>query len=430
VEEATVMDNASELISALEQVSREKGIDKEAIFEAIGTSLVLACKKNFGSTANIHVNIDRVTGEVKVYASKEVVDDIADESTQISLSDAQAIRPGYAVGDIVDIVVTPRNFGRISAQTAKQVIVQKFREIEREQLHNEYISKDKEIITGIVQRRERRNVLVSIGKLEAIMPPNEQIQGEPLNFGDRIKVYVTEVKQTTKGPSVTVSRTHPELVRRLFEQEVPEVNEGIVDIRSIAREAGSRTKIAVVSKLPEVDALGACVGQNGSRVNIIVTELRGEKIDIVNWDEDYEKYISSALSPSRVTNVIVNTKSMSAKVIVPDNQLSLAIGKDGQNARLCAKLTGFKIDIKSESQAKESEPVHDDYDYDEYGDEYDDGYDDYDDEYDDDYEYDDDEYDDDYDDTYDDEYDDDYDDEYDDDYEEDSASKGEGSDGP
>ena len=405
------MDNASELISALEQVSREKGIDKEAIFEAIETSLVLACKKNFGNTANIHVNIDRGTGDVKVYAAKDVVDEITDESTQISLADALAIRPGYAVGDVVDIVVTPRNFGRISAQTAKQVIVQKFREIEREQLHNEYIGKEKEIITGIVQRRERRNVFVSIGKLEAIMPPNEQIQGETLNFNDRIKVYVTEVKQTTKGPSVTVSRTHPELVRRLFEQEVPEVYEGIVEIRSIAREAGSRTKLAVVSKLPEVDALGACVGQNGSRVNIIVAELRGEKIDIVNWDEDYVKYIASALSPSRVTDVIVNHKSLSAKVIVPDNQLSLAIGKDGQNARLCAKLTGFKIDIKSESQVKENEPLHDDYDYDEYGDEYDDDYEDYDDEYDD-------EYDDDYDDEYED-YDEDYDEYYDEEDEQD-----------
>jgi len=415
------MDNASELINALEQVSKEKGIDKETIFEAIEASLVLACKKNFGNSASIHVHVDRKTGEVKVFAAKEVVGEVTDESTQISLADAKDIRPDYAIGDIVDIVVTPRDFGRISAQTAKQVIVQKFREIEREQLHNEYIGKEKEIITGIVQRKERRNVLVSIGKLEAIMPPNEQIQDEHLVFGDRIKVYVTEVKQTTKGPSVTVSRTHPELVRKLFEQEVPEVNEGIVEIRSIAREAGSRTKIAVTSTLPEVDALGACVGQNGSRVNVIVAELRGEKIDIVNWDEDYAKYISSALSPSKVTDVIVDSKNMSAKVIVPNNQLSLAIGKDGQNARLCAKLTGFKIDIKSESQAKTTAP---DYDYDdEYDDEYDDYDDEYDDEYDDDY---DDEYDDEYDDNYDDEYDDEYDDDYDDEYD-DEQPESEGS---
>jgi len=416
------MDNASELINALEQVSKEKGIDKEVIFEAIEASLVLACKKNFGNSANIHVSVDRKTGEVKVFAAKEVVDEVTDEGNQISLADAKDFRPDYAVGDVVDIVVTPRDFGRISAQTAKQVIVQKFREIEREQLHNEYIGKEKEIITGIVQRRERRNVLVSIGKLEAIMPPSEQIQDEALSFGDRLKVYVTEVKQTTKGPSVTVSRTHPELVKRLFEQEVPEVNEGIVEIRSIAREAGSRTKIAVTSTLPEVDALGACVGQNGSRVNVIVAELRGEKIDIVNWDEDYAKYISSALSPSKVTDVIVDSKNMSAKVIVPNNQLSLAIGKDGQNARLCAKLTGFKIDIKSESQAKTAEPIYDEeYDDEDYDDEYDNEYDDeYDDDYDDEY---DDEYDD-YDDEYDDDEYDDYDDEYDDDEYDDENTEG------
>ena len=397
--------NAAELIEALNQISKEKGINKEDIFEAIESSMILACKKNFGSSDNIKVEMDRESGEVRVLATKEVVQGVEDAALQISLGDAQSLDPDIQLGSSMDIVVTPRNFGRISAQTAKQVIVQKFREIEREQLYAEFAAKDKELVAGIVQRRERRNIIVAIGKMEAIMPPTEQLPGETLGFGNRVKVFVTEVRQTTKGPSVTISRAHPELVHRLFEQEVPEVFDGTVEILSLAREAGSRTKIAVSSKLPEVDAVGACVGPNGQRVAMVVSELNGEKIDVVSWDEDPVRYISAALSPSKVTKVIITPNTSSAKVVVPDNQLSLAIGKDGQNARLSARLTGYKIDIKSESQwEKEREllPKHpdaeqeyedyedyeddygvydDEYDYDDYDDDYDDDYGEYDDEY-------------------------------------------------
>ncbi len=345
------MDNA-EFIEALKLLEKEKGIDQDIIFEAIETSLVAACKKNFGTSQNIKVVIDRESGEVDVYAQKEVVEEVEDSMLQISLEEAKKIKPTYEIGDIVDITVTPKNFGRISAQTAKQVVVQKFREAEREILYNQYITKEKDIITGIVQRRERKNVIIQLGKIDAVLAPNEQIPGEEYRFMDRIKVYVLEVKQTTKGPQIYVSRTHPELVKRLFEQEVPEVHDGVVEIKSIAREAGSRTKIAVYSKDPNVDAVGACVGQNGYRVNVIVSELKGEKIDIINWSEDPKKFIAAALSPSKVVAVAVNVQEQSAKIIVPDHQLSLAIGKEGQNARLSAKLTGWRIDIKSESQAR------------------------------------------------------------------------------
>ncbi len=345
------MDRA-EFIDALNQIEKEKGIDKEIIFEAIETSLVSACKKNFGTSQNVKVVIDRESGNVEVFAQKEVVEEVEDTQIHISLEDAKKIDPNYELGDLVDFVVTPKNFGRISAQTAKQVVVQKFREAEREILFNQYIDKEKDIVTGIVQRKERKNIIVQLGKIDALMPPNEQIPGEEYVFADRVKVYVVEVKQTTKGPQIYVSRTHPELVKRLFEQEVPEVHDGIVEIKSIAREAGSRTKIAVYSKDPNVDAVGACVGQNGYRVNVIVSELNGEKIDIINWSEDPKKYIAAALSPSKVIDVAVNEEEQSAKIVVPDHQLSLAIGKEGQNARLSAKLTGWKIDIKSESQAK------------------------------------------------------------------------------
>ena len=347
------MDKA-EFIDALNQIEKEKGIDKEIIFEAIETSLVSACKKNFGSTANIKVEIDRQTGNVAVYAQKEVVEEVEDESNQINIEAAKAINPLYKIGDVIDFEVTPKNFGRISAQTAKQVVVQKFREAEREILYNQYITKEKEIVTGIVQRRERKNIIVQLGKIDSILTPNEQIPTEEYKFMDRIKVYVLEVKQTTKGPQIFVSRTHPELVKRLFEQEVPEVHDGTVEIKSIAREAGSRTKIAVYSKDENVDAVGACVGQNGYRVNVIVEELGGEKIDIVNWNSDPKKFIAAALSPSKVIAVEINEEDQSAKIVVPDHQLSLAIGKEGQNARLSAKLTGWRIDIKSESQAAET----------------------------------------------------------------------------
>ena len=343
-----------EFINALNQIEKEKGIDKEVIFEAIETSLVSACKKNFGTSQNIKVVINRETGDVACYAQKEVVEEVEDDMLQISLEDARNINPYFIIGDIIDIEVTPKNFGRISAQTAKQVVVQKFREAEREILYNQYITKEKDIMTGIVQRRERKNVIVQLGKIDAILTPNEQIPFEEYNFMDRIKVYVLEVKQSTKGPQIYVSRTHPELVKRLFEQEVPEVYDGTVEIKSIAREAGSRTKIAVYTKDKNVDALGACVGQNGYRVNVIVNELHGEKIDVINWSEDPKEFIAAALSPSKVVAVSINEQEQSAKIVVPDHQLSLAIGKEGQNARLSAKLTGWRIDIKSETQAKET----------------------------------------------------------------------------
>ena len=347
------MDSA-EFMQALNEIVKEKGIDKEVIFEAIESSLVSACKKNFGTSQNIKVVMDRETGNIDVYAQREVVEEVEDPQLQISLEEAHVLNPSYKFGDMVDFVVTPKNFGRISAQTAKQVVVQKFREAEREILYNQYITKEKEIVIGIVQRIEKKNVIVQIGKIDAILAPNEQIPGEQYKFMDRIKVYVVEVKQTTKGPQIYVSRTHPELVKRLFEQEVPEVFDGTVEIKSIAREAGSRTKIAVYSKDPNVDAVGACVGINGCRVNIIVSELGGEKIDIINWSEDPKEFIAAALSPSKVVAVAINPNEQSARIVVPDQQLSLAIGKEGQNARLSAKLTGWRIDIKSESQAYET----------------------------------------------------------------------------
>ena len=347
------MNKGIDLIEALNQVSKERGIDPEVIFEAIEASLISACKKHFGHTANVKILLDRETGDMQVFAQKEVVEEVADANVQITVEDAQKISRHYSLGDMVDIVVTPKNFGRISAQTAKQIVVQKFREAERDIVYNEYIKKEKDIITGIVQRKEHRNVYVALGKADGVMLPSEQTSGEEYHFQDRLKVYITEVRQTSKGPVVHVSRTHPELIKRLFEQEVPEVHDGIVVIKSIAREAGSRTKIAVYSNSHDVDPLGACVGANGSRVNVVVAELRGEKIDIVTWSEDPIRYIAAALSPSKVVDVIPSEVEgeQSARVIVPDNQLSLAIGRDGQNVRLAAKLTGWRIDIKSESQA-------------------------------------------------------------------------------
>ena len=345
--------DSKEFLDALNLVAKEKGIDKEVVFEAIEASLVSACKKNFGTSQNIKVVIDRESGNVACYAQKTVASPVEDPQLEISLEMARVLNPNYVVGDVVDLEVTPKDFGRISAQTAKQVVVQKFREAEREILFNQYITKEREVVTAIVQRKERRNVIVQMGKIDAILSANEQIPGEQYNFMDRIKVYVLEVKQTTKGPQIFVSRTHPGLVKRLFESEVAEVRDGTVEIKSIAREAGSRTKIAVASNDPNVDPVGACVGINGARVNAIVSDLRGEKIDIIEWNDDPAVLIENALSPSNVISVEVDEEEKSARVVVPDYQLSLAIGKEGQNARLAAKLTGYKIDIKSESQAAE-----------------------------------------------------------------------------
>ncbi|MDF2484926.1 MAG: nusA [Herbinix sp.] len=345
------MDANRELIEALNQIEKEKDISKDILLEALENSLVAACKNNYGRADNIKVNIDRITGEVNVFAMKEVVEEVTDPIIQISLAQAKMKDVRKEIGDIVAIEVTPKNFGRIAAQKAKQVVVQKIREEERKVLFTQYSGKEKDIVTGIVQRYVGNNVSINLGKVDAILTENEQVRGEIFKPTDRIKLYVLEVKDTTKGPRITVSRTHPELVKRLFEAEVTEIQDGTVEIKSISREAGSRTKMAVYSHNSDVDAVGACVGMNGARVNAIVHELRNEKIDIINWSNDPAKLIENALSPAKVVSVHVEDHEKSARVIVPDYQLSLAIGKEGQNARLAAKLTGYKIDIKSESQS-------------------------------------------------------------------------------
>lgn len=344
------MNEGRELIEALGQIEKEKGIDKEILLEAIENSLVAACKNEYGKADNIKVIINRENGKVLVYSEKTVVEEVTDKITEISIADAKLIDAKYEIGDIVQTEVTPRNFGRIAAQKAKQVVVQKIREEERKSLYNQYYGKEKDIVTGIVQRYVGKNVTINLGKVDAVLTENEQVKGEVFRPTERIKLYVVDVKDTTKGPKITVSRTHPELVKRLFEAEVAEVRDGTVEIKSISREAGSRTKIAVWSNNPDVDPVGACVGVNGSRVNAIVDELRGEKIDIINWSEDPAVLIENALNPAKVVSVDVDEEEKCASVIVPDYQLSLAIGKEGQNARLAARLTGYKIDIKSESQ--------------------------------------------------------------------------------
>ena len=341
----------TELIEALNAIEKEKQISKDIILEAIENSLLAACKNQFGKSENIRVNIDRETGEVKVFADYEVVEDdmIEDDALQIGITEAKLrFRDDVGVGEKVSTEVTPKNFGRIAAQKAKQVVVQKIREEERKVLYVQYLEKEREVITGIVQRYSGKNVCINLGRADAILMESEQVRGEHFRPTEHIKLYVVEVKDTPKGPRITVSRSHPEFVKRLFEEEVTEIQDGIVTIESIAREAGSRTKIAVSTVDPNVDAVGACVGMNGSRVNAIVNELRGEKIDIVNWSDMPEIFIENALSPAMVMDVSIDEYEKTARVIVPENQLSLAIGKEGQNARLAAKLTGYKIDIKCE----------------------------------------------------------------------------------
>lgn len=351
----------SELIEALNQLEKEKDIEKEVIIEAIEASLLAACRRDFGKSDNVKVSIDRNTGAMTVLAEKEVVEDVLDPAEEISLAKAQAIDPAYNIGDIVNVVITPKNFGRIAAQHARSVIVQKIKEEERKVIFNHFQCKEKDIVTGVVQRYVGDNISISLdNKTEALLTKNEQVKGETFQPSDRIKLYIIEVKDTNKGPRILVSRTHPELVKRLFEKEVAEVHDGTVEIKSIAREAGSRTKIAVYSNDENVDPVGACVGLNGARVNAIVNDLQGEKIDIINWSDDPEILIENALSPSKVIAVSVNEDEKTARVVVPDYQLSLAIGKEGQNARLAARLTGYKIDIKSESQAS--------VEYDDFGD--------------------------------------------------------------
>ena len=344
----------TELLEALTILEKEKNISKEVLMEAIEQSLIQACKNHFGKADNVHVTIDHETCEFSVYADKTVVEVVEDPVMEISLSNAKMMDSKYELGDIVQVPIQSKQFGRIATQNAKNVILQKIREEERKVLYDEYFQKEKDVVTGVVQRYMGKNVSVNLGKVDAILSENEQVKGEVYKPTERIKVYVLEVKDSPKGPKIMVSRTHPELVKRLFEAEVTEVKDGIVEIKSIAREAGSRTKIAVWSNDPDVDAVGACVGMNGARVNTIVEELRGEKIDIISWNENPALLIENALSPAKVITVLADPDEKTALVIVPDYQLSLAIGKEGQNARLAARLTGFKIDIKSETQAREA----------------------------------------------------------------------------
>ncbi|MFC2638249.1 transcription termination factor NusA [Mitsuokella sp. oral taxon 131] len=348
---AKATDPGQEFLMTLRELGKEKGIDEEVLFEAIEAALISAYKRNFSAKENVSVTLSRETGHYHVYALKQVVEEAENDITEISLARARAIKPDYEIGDEIEIEVTPADFGRVAAQTAKQVVVQRIREAERGIIYEEYMERESDIITGIVQRVEKGNVFVDLGKTEAILTPSEQIPTENYTHGMRIKAFVVEVKKTNKGPQIVVSRTHPGLLKRLFELEVPEIQEGVVEIKSVAREPGNRSKIAVWSKDENVDPVGACVGHRGMRVQAIVDELGSEKIDIVKWNEDSATYIANALSPAKVVSVAVNEEERVSRVVVPDYQLSLAIGKEGQNARLAAKLTSWKIDIKSETQA-------------------------------------------------------------------------------
>ena len=351
----------TELLEALNVLEKEKSISKDTLLEAIEQSLIQACKNHFGKADNIKVNIDPQTCEFGVFAEKTVVEEVLDPVLEISLEDAKKMNSQYDLGDTVNVEIKSKEFGRIATQNAKNVILQKIREEERKVIFNQYYGKEKDVVTGIVQRSLGKNYSINLGKADAILSENEQVKTEVFQPTERIKVYIVEVKDTPKGPKIMVSRTHPELVKRLFEAEVTEVKDGTVEIKSIAREAGSRTKIAVWSNDPDVDPVGACVGMNGARVNAIVEELRGEKIDIINWSDNPALLIENALSPAKVISVLADPDAKTAKVIVPDYQLSLAIGKEGQNARLAARLTGYKIDIKSETQAIESGELPENY---------------------------------------------------------------------
>ncbi len=361
---------STELLQALNDLCREKGIEPEIILDAVEAALISAYKKNFGTAQNVQVDLNKETGDFHVYTCYDVVEEVTNEKTEISLEDAQKRDPHYQAGDIVRDEVTPRNFGRIAAQTAKQVVVQRIREAERGMIYSEFSERESDIVTGTIQRIENRNYYIDLGKIEAVLGPAEQIPGETYAMFDRIKTYIVEVRRSPKGPQIIVSRTHPGLLKRLFELEVPEIQDGVVEIKGVAREAGSRSKLAVCSNDPNVDCVGACIGTRGVRVQAVVSELRGEKIDIVEWDPDPCVYIANALGPAKVLDVEISEEEKKAWVVVPDYQLSLAIGKEGQNARLAAKLTGWKIDIKSESQAREAygygeDEAYDESDYDE-----------------------------------------------------------------
>ncbi|MDD4775444.1 MAG: transcription termination factor NusA [Syntrophomonas sp.] len=349
---------SQELILALRELEKERGIPQKALIEAIKSALNTAYKKNFGTSQNVSVELNQITGEVQVFAQKRITDDVKDTCLEISLDEAVDIDPSVALDEMINVEVTPSDFGRIAAQTAKQVVVQKLREAERSMIFEEFSEREGEVVTGVVQRIEGKTIVVNLGRTEGIMLPADQIYSERYETGQRIKGYIYEVKNTSKGPSVYISRTHPFFLKRLFELEVPEIYEGLVEIKTIAREAGARSKISVHSIDEKIDSVGACVGPRGIRVQNIVNELNGEKIDIIKYHKDPEKFIANALSPSKVLSVDIDAEAKKARVVVPDYQLSLAIGKEGQNARLAAKLTGWKIDIKSESQAEEE------YDYD------------------------------------------------------------------
>lgn len=344
---------STQLFDAIDNLAKEKGIDKEILLEALEAALISAYKKNFKSATNVRVELNEETGKMRVFSRKTVVEEVEDTQQELSIDEAKEINPNYEVDDIVEVEVTPKNFGRIAAQAAKQVVTQRVREAERGVIYSEFADREEDVMTGIIQRKDPRFVYVNLGKIEAKLAESEQMPTEEYNIHDRIKVFVTKVENTSKGPQIYISRSHPGLLKRLFEMEVPEIYDGIVEIKSVAREAGDRSKISVYARDPEIDPVGSCVGQKGQRVQAIVNELKGEKIDIVEWSDDPTIYVSNALSPSKVIKVMVNEEEKATKVIVPDYQLSLAIGKRGQNARLAAKLTGWKIDIKSESEAKE-----------------------------------------------------------------------------
>ena len=341
----------ADFVQAIFELGKEKGISPELLYQAVEEALITAYKKNFGSSQNVRVDLNKQTGEIHVYARKIIVEKASDSAQEIDLAEARKINPNYELEDIVEIEVTPKNFGRIAAQNAKQVVVQRIREAERGMVFEKFSSRENDIVNGVVQRMENRNVYIDLGRAEAILMPNEQIPGEVYQHHDRIKTYIVEVKKTNKGPQIMVSRTHPGLLKRLFELEVPEIHDGLVEIKSVAREPGMRSKISVYTKDENIDPVGACVGQKGMRVQTIVNELRGEKIDIVKYSSNPEQYVANALSPAKVLMAVADENEKICRVVVPDYQLSLAIGKEGQNARLAAKLTGWKIDIKSESQA-------------------------------------------------------------------------------
>ena len=342
-----------DLFAAIESLEKEKGISKEVLFEALEVALVSAYKRNFQSAPAVSVTLDRETGEIKVFSELKVVEEVESDETEVSLYEARVYDPHCQIGDTVEMEVTPKEFGRIAAQTAKQVVIQRIREAERELIYENFVDRTEEVITGLVRRFEQRNVIVDLGRTEAVLPVEEQIPHERYRQGERVKAFILDVKKTTKGPQIIVSRTHTGFLKRLFEMEVPEIYEGIVEVKAAAREAGHRSKLAVISHNQDIDPVGACVGPKGSRVQAISNELKGEKIDIIKWSEEAEEYIANALSPAKVDSVIINYEEKAASVVVPDNQLSLAIGKEGQNARLAARITGWKVDISSETQYTE-----------------------------------------------------------------------------